>query len=57
MLSNCPLVGELVLDGDSEELVLIRLCLKTWLYLLMEVGVTSLGAHPSASSKLLDSRF
>lgn len=29
MLSNRPLVGELALDGGSEELVLIRLCLKT----------------------------
>lgn len=40
MLSNCLLAGELALDGDSEELILIRLCWKTWLNLLAEVGAT-----------------
>lgn len=54
MLSNCPLVGELALDGDSEELILIRLCLKTWLNLLIEVGATSLWTSPSVHSKWLD---
>lgn len=54
MLSNCPLVGELALDGDSEELILIRLCLKTWLNLLIEVGATSLWTSPRVHSKWLD---
>lgn len=40
MLSNCLLAGELALDGDSEELILIRLCWKTWHNLLTEVGAT-----------------
>lgn len=57
MLSNCPLAGELALDGDSEELILIRLCLKTWLNLLIEVGATSLWTSYSVTAKSLDVCF
>lgn len=57
MSSNCPLAGELALDGDSEELILIRLCLKTWLNLLIEVGATSPWTSQSVNAKLLDICF
>lgn len=57
MLSNCPLAGELALDGDSEERILIRLCLKTWLNLLIEVGATSLWTSHGVNAKLLDICF
>lgn len=53
MLSNCPLAGELALDGESEELILSRLCLKTWLNLLIEVGATSPWTSYSVNAKLL----
>lgn len=57
MLSNRLLVGELALDGGSEELVLIRLCLETWLNLLIEVGATCLWTSHSVNAKLLVTGF
>lgn len=57
MLSNCLLAGELALDGDSEELILIRLCWKTWLNLLTEVGATWLWTFHSVNAKLQDTCF
>lgn len=57
MLRNCPLAGELALDGDSEELILIRLSLETWLNLLIEVGATSPWTSDSVNAKLLDIGF
>lgn len=57
MLNSCPLAGELALDGDSEQLILIRLCLKTWLNLLIEVGTTSLWMPHSVNAELLDICF
>lgn len=54
MLSNCLLAGELALDGDSEELILIRLCWKTWLNLLTEVGATCLWTFYSVNAKFQD---
>lgn len=57
MLSNCLLGGELALDGDSEELILIRLCWKTWLNLLTEVGVTCPWIFHSVNAKFQDTCF
>lgn len=57
MLSNCLLAGELALDGDSEELVLIRLCWKTWLNLLTEVGATWLWTSHSVNPEFRDTYF
>lgn len=57
MLSSCLLAGELALDGDSEELILIRLCLKTWLELLAEVGATCPWTFYSVNAKFQDTCF
>ena len=53
MLSNCPLAGELAIDRGSEELILVRLCLKTRLNLLIEVGATSPWTSHAVHAKLL----